>query len=77
VAGLEADPSPTSSALVKNEWSLTSSPLIRLRGVCWNDFTGFTFTFLHSLVTVCDTQPFNKKEGLGAAILVDGRSEAA
>jgi len=59
VAGREADRSPAPSARVKNGWSFTSSPPIRLHCIGWNDFTVFTFTLLHSLVTVFDTQSLN------------------
>jgi len=34
--GREADHSPASIAEVKNEWSSTSTPIVRLHGVAFN-----------------------------------------
>jgi hypothetical protein len=50
--GREADHSLLSSAEVKNEWSYTSTPPIRLRGMARSESTGITLPFTFYLMYV-------------------------
>jgi hypothetical protein len=47
--------SPPSSVEVKNEWSYTFTPPLRLHGLDRDNFTVLALTFVHSVLTLSDT----------------------
>jgi hypothetical protein len=60
-SGSDQSPPTEVNSEVKNEWSCTSTPLIRLHGVDRNTFT-FTYTWLKWLWIVCKVLKRGKDE---------------